>query len=376
MSAEQDSSLSQFGQERRRLLKAGVTFGIATVTLLAARKFSLPDIEPRKQNSGMPASLTGIIPNCHHLPYIENPEIQEKLIKNIKMSGAVCTRVFLVDRFEPRLGDYQQAQLDKVAKLSKRMPLTVDLFDAYATLHASAPSSPYLVDKLGRDLKEKQMAIFTDPEIRKALARRLKVAIQALKGELGIKAWGMANELNLRINDIAPMRDLHTDLFQELVETILSVDSSRPIFIGIDDPNLVIEERFTHYRSPIINTIHVYPYSSHLKMVYDYRSKEEHYLPLAGQEIGYPRAQRGYEGSVVVTPDYDRTLSQFSIQIFNGLSTHASEGEITPLFSAWGPWRISAEGDPHNDGFEIIPDKMPELSDTLSYIRESLVIKQ
>ena len=369
MSVEQDSSLSQFGQERRWLLKAGLTVGVAGVAFLAARKFGLvPDIEFKSKNPGIPATLTGIIPNCHHLPYVEDQAVQENLIENIEMTDPVCTRVFLDDRFEPRPGDYQHTQVDKVAKLSRRIQLTVDLFDAYPALHSSKPESPYLVPKLGRDIREKQMAIFTDPEIRHVLARRLKVAVQALKDEPGIKAWGVANELNLRINDITRMRDLHTDLFQELIETILSVDNSRPIFIGIDDPNLIIEERFTRYPVPIINTIHVYPWPSHLKLVYDYRSKEDHFLPLVCQEIGYPRVYSENGRSVIVTPDYDRTLSQFSIQIFNGLSN-----DELPAISAWGPWRISAGDDPHNDGFEIIPAKMPETLATLDHIGESLV---
>lgn len=372
MSVEKYSNLSRFG--RRRLLQTGLAASAAGVILFAAKRLGLvSEIEPRNQNLVIPSSLTGIIPNCHHLPYIENSEIQEGLNKNIDMIGPICTRVFLDDQFEPRPGDYQQAPLDKIAKLSRRRALAVDLFDAYTALHSSKLSSPYLVPKQGRDIRDQQWAIFTDPDIRQTLANRLKVAVQALKGEPGIKAWCVANELNLRVNDISLMRDLHTDLFQQLVEEILSVDSSRPIFIGIDDPNLIIEERFTQYRTPIINTIHVYPWPSHLKMVYDYRGKEEHYLPLACQEIGYPRAQLGNVRSVKVTPDYDRVLSQFSIQIFNGLSSQDFEEGTTPFISSWGPWRISAEGDTHNDGFEIMPDKMPESLATFNHIRESLI---
>ncbi|OGE14279.1 hypothetical protein A3B39_00310 [Candidatus Daviesbacteria bacterium RIFCSPLOWO2_01_FULL_37_10] len=356
--------LDKFVMSRRSFMKLVGMGGLAAFTLEVLGKHltggaTLPKFAISQE-------ISGIIPNCPFLPY-EKVEVQERMINNLRLWEASCARVFLDYKFEEKLGEYKGNLLDQIAATSRLIPLTVDLFDAYHALHSSTPSSPYLVLKNGRDIYEKQYAIFTDTEVRKALLRRVRVAVTELKDEQGIIAWGLANELNLRKPQHMllakaqgrTLREVHTDLFEEMIEEILSIDHKRPITIGVDDPNLIDEKRLDKFKHHVVNTIHVYPGSLHDRIISTYQNGEsERILPLICQEVGFSRSMFNTGISVPTEPEYDEITSVFFEQTFS---------KLFPYIFAFGPWRISAQGDSHSDGFEIEPIRHPR---SISVIRD------
>jgi hypothetical protein len=348
MVQETDSnSLNNHNISRRSFLKATA----ATVGVLVVSGY-LPDA-PKSQPT---PKLSGIIPNCAYLPFLPLG-VQGRMIENMNACGATGARVFLDDRFEPSIGNYQMGYLDQVASLSRRMPITLDLFDGYHLLHKSEPDSPYL-GKGSRNLYERQMDILIDEEVQRAYLKRTSTIVDRLKDEPGILAWGLANELNLNRNQYADvarpgtLSSFHTKLFDRQIQTILSLDDKRPILIGVDDPNLVDEEELSKFDGRVFNTIHVYPTTEHEEMISNYLSNE-HLLPLVCQEVGFSRALLRQEDG-----QYDSVLAGYLKNIFT---------KLDPYIVAFGPWRLTGNGDSHSDGYEINP---MEMSETLETIRQ------
>jgi len=144
-----------------------------------------------------------------------------------------------------------------------------------------------------------------------------------------------------------------------MIEEILSIDHKRPITIGVDDPNLIDEKRLDKFKHHVVNTIHVYPGSLHDRIISTYQNGEsERILPLICQEVGFSRSMFNTGISVPTEPEYDEITSVFFEQTFS---------KLFPYIFAFGPWRISAQGDSHSDGFEIEPIRHPR---SISVIRD------
>lgn len=374
---ERIHELNEWGKQRRKLIAGGLVLGAATL----ATKFGL-DLDGVPSNSSSRATtFSGMIPNCHRLPFLDDP-VQSRLIKNIDLSNSSATRVFLDDSFEPTLGDYRYEYIEKVIQLSQRTPLTVDLFDAYYFLHAdktnpgfpsSRLSSPYLVPKDDRSIDRQQRAIFTDLEIRSAYMERIKAAAKSLINVAGVIGIGLANELNIRMRNFEQARLVHTSFYKEAVDNLIGIGWNKTIFIGVDDPNLIDEEEFRDYSHQVVNTYHAYPWQPHLNMIRAYRRQESHILPLVCQEVGLPRRTIQPDGSILDSSDYDEEYSRFLIATLARLSEYDEESRtFMPLISGFGPWRISAEGDPHEDGYEIEPNKMQKTANAFKYVLSAI----
>lgn len=359
------SDLSKAGESRRKLL-ISIPFLAVAAGSLAYRVFH--PLEEPQPNQNSKFLITGIVPNCLYLPYLP-PEVQEKMVENLEACEASAVRVFLDDRFEERLGKFNLQYLDQIAQASRRTPITLDLYDGYHLLHKKDPDSPYLGES-SQDLTQRQMGILLDDKTKEAFLQRTAVVVGWLRGEPGIKAWGLANELNLRKRRYAraalstgkSLKTLHTDLFESQIQTILSIDRSRPILIGVDDPNLIDEERLSKYQGLVFNTIHVYPARENEQIIREYIQTNEHYLPLVCQEVGYSRSL--VKGGVHTPEEYDAILARF---LSNTLVT------LYPHITAFGPWRITAPGDSHSDGYEIDPHMMNETLKVIKTAKEILV---
>lgn len=354
---------------RRQFLRV---LGIASGALAAnacgsPSGFTSDTSEPR-----LPSNLQGIVPNCLNLPY-QDSDVRKRLIENINRCEATVARVFLDDRLEEEgLGKYQTKYLDQIGQAAGEVGITLDLFDGFAPLHQTKPESKYLIDKDKRNLFEQQMAIFTDEEVLGHLENRIRFIVSRLKNESGIQAWGVANELVLNkaehsilaISKGQSLRAIHTPFYKRMVEAILSIDSSRPILLGVDDPNAIDESAFASYRHIVFNTIHVYPTPAHEKIIKRYTASNNHVLGLLGQEIGLSRKYLYESGMVPSEEVYDETLTNFL------------EGQfaiIEPHIQSLGPWRVTADGDSHSDGYEIDPRKLSKTQAFLGEAKASLL---
>lgn len=382
MITERDGGhLSEFGRSRRNFLKTSAAALGATGAMAVGIGLINPKREPTSPPTVLqaPSELRGIIPNCHLLPY-EEEWLQQRFIGEIQTSGASCTRVFLEDSFEMSLGHYKYQPIDKIIALSRKIPLVVDLFDAFYLLHAdydnpgfpsSRLKSPYLVPKEDRSISEQQMAIFTDPEIRGFFMERIYKATEALRNVSGVKGLCIANELGIHFRNMAFARSLHTSFYREAVDVVQHAGWRGPILIGVDDPNLIDEKEFANTPGPVINTIHTYPWD--FNRIRSYKSSER-YLPFICQEVGVPNRIPQPNGTVLEIADYDLECARFIEATYGRLSiVDYSRGAEKPLISAIGPWRLSVPGDPHKDNYEIQLLKMPQTSKSMTLVRERLL---
>lgn len=301
--------------------------------------------------------LAGITPN--HPWLWEQIDSREKIDKELEKAGKMPTkliRIFLDDRVEPALGRYQRGFFDKVAMLSERVDLQVDLFDAYNLLHSDRPSlsysskeptSPYLGRKEGKSLTDRKRNFFQDPAMVEAFQKRVFTLVSHLKDARGIKVWSVGNEFE------APTEVL-SDWYAKILPVIREIDDRRPVVAGVADPTLLDEGRL----APLglsANTIHIYPdiVNRSLEKIMDrYINAHSSTVPLICQEIGFP----DFPGNI----GHDWLYSQFLNQaLLNLVEVNQRDSWVRPLVAGLGLYRLST-GEEEPDGHEIIPDELPE----------------
>lgn len=301
-----------------------------------------------------PSELTGINLNVPFLwREVDSPEKIERAIENAQQFDARTIRVFINDEFEPELGDYRFEVLEKIEKLAQKFPLQVDLFDAFSLLRAnkfnpvygsSLLSSPYLVADF-----------FTDKPIREIFLERVRKIVSQLNHVPKIVAWSVANELKPSARTKEEARKVLTDWYEEVIKTIRHLDPKRPILSGVADPTLLDEERLKAC-GLTANTIHFYPDPTENAFRF-YQTNYKKVLPLICQEIGFPSKIFGFSFSFA----HDELFSRFLSYCFSQfIEINEKEKWLRPNLTSIGLWRLSFEGDPHQDGFGLSPEKSPQ----------------
>lgn len=302
-----------------------------------------------------PSELTGINLNAPFLwRTLDSSDKIEKAFYNARQFSARTIRVFINDEFEPELGKYRFEVLGKIKKLAQKFPLQVDLFDAFSLVHAnklnpvyssSALSSPYLMEK--KDF-------FTDQSIQETFLERVRKIVEDLDKTPGIVAWSVANELAPPIENKKEAREILTNWYEKVVTEIREIDPKRPILSGVADPNLLDEERLKACGLSA-NTIHLYPFSGSSENILN--AQQQKLLPLICQEIGFPSRIFGFPFSFA----YDELLSRFLSHNFSSFfEVNEKEKWLRPKITSIGLWRLTFEGDSHQDGFGIDPKKLPQ----------------
>jgi len=311
-----------------------------------------------------PNELIGINLNAPFLwREVNSPEKIKKAIENAYQFKARTIRVFINDDFEPKLGEYRYEVLEKIGRLAQEYPLQVDLFDAFSLFHSnklnlvygSFPlSSPYL----GVDFfADKSLEIFL---------KRVRRIISYLNHVPGIVAWSVANELEVPHTEKEKAREILTGWYEEVIKTIRSLDPKRPILSGVADPTLLDEERLKAC-GLTANTIHLYPNPFKNLLKSYYQPKHKKILPLICQEIGFPSRVLGVSFDFF----YDKLLSRYlTNNLLSFFKIDEKKGLITPEITSIGVWRLSFEGDLHQDGFELIPKNIPLTIKTLHFWSE------
>lgn len=310
-----------------------------------------------------PSELVGINLNAPFLwQEVKSPEKIEKSIENAHQFGARTVRVFVNDEFEPELGKYRFEVLEKIEKLAQKFPLQVDLFDAYPLLQAnkfnviygsSSLSSPYLTFRKEKPFIQQQLNFFTDKSIREIFLKRVKEIVNRLHHTSGIVAWSIANELAPPTRTKEEAKKILTDWYEEVVIAIRQTDKERPILSGVADPNLLDEERLKDCGLSA-NTIHLYPFSGSSENILN--AQQQKLLPLICQEIGFPSRIFGLSFSFAHDELFSRYLSHNFSSFFE---VNEREKWLKPKITSIGLWRLTFEGDLHQDGFEIIPENLP-----------------
>jgi len=309
-----------------------------------------------------PAFLRGINLNAPFLwQDVDYPEKITNAFENAKEIGARNIRVFINDLFEPELGRYNFDVLKKIKKLAQisPFPLQVDLFDAFSLSHFGKinlvhSSSPYPSPYLAGDF-------FNDERLRNFFLRRVETIILFFGDIKNIVSWSVANELEPK-GTKEEKREILTMWYEEIIKKIKEIDPERPIISGLADPELIDEEKLKEI-GLTANTIHFYP-----NLFQNFQESRK--IPLVCQEIGFPSKIAG-----IKIPDslYDIFFSNFLNDSFlNFAEINEKKGLLKLKTDSFWFWRLSYEGDSHQDGFEIIPQRIPRTLETIFSLRRIL----
>lgn len=363
----------QRGISRRELLIGGAFLGADFLASswglerIASNLFSSPNFEKLKDYTVLPpefptpSKLIGINLNAPFLwREVDSPDKIEKAVRNARQFGARTIRVFINDEFELELGDYHLEVLEKIDRLAQKFPLQVDLFDAYPLLCSnkfnpvyglSSLSSPYLVEKQN---------FFTNQFIQETFLERIRKIVGCLNKTPGIIAWSVANELAPPVQTRERAKKILTDWYEKVIMAIRQIDQKRPILSGVANPTLLDEERLKK-SGLTANTIHLYPFSGSSENIL--HAQHQKILPLVCQEIGFPSRIFGFSFSFAHDELFSRYLSHNFSSFFE---INEKEKWLKPKITSLGLWRLTFEGDFHQDGFGIDPEKSPQ---TLKVLR-------
>ena len=340
-------------------------------------------IIPHEFEKPVPAELKGGIVNCAYLTFHANsPAMLDQIAREAREFGASAIRVFIGDSFGP-------VELEKIRRLAEKYPLHIDLFDTFRMLHAAKPSlvltpqkldSSYLMGaETDEDIRERQLAFFTDPEIRMNFINRVKTIVQNLRDAAGIKVWSVANEPEPPIEDWEEKRKILTDWYVEVIKAIREEDHKRPIVSGVADPTLLDEERLKEV-GLTANTIHLYPgFGSSSVDAVSHRYMNEHMrvLPLFCQEIGYyhrVNLQLPARAFSIPLPLHDQRLSSFLHGTALRFAQVDTRNQTLKLpFTGIGLWQLDYDNPYHKDGFEVKPKDVPLTTQTLKTWGEFLL---
>ncbi len=326
-----------------------------------------------------PPELRGIIMNSPFLwQYIGIPDATDQAIENARAFGSKAIRVFINDTYQPELSHFEPWVLDDIKVLTEKFPLMVDLFDAYPLLHSNKPNaiygswpltSPYLVKTKGRSLIDQQMAFFVDPALVEIFLNRVRSIVGSLKSSR-VVAWSVANELIPPVGTPEEKREILTTWYEKVLREIRRLDQNRSIVSGVADPTLLDEQRLKT-AGLTANTIHLYPDPGGLDNLIRILASHRECLPWIIQEIGFPAQAWGVQlGSL-----RDELLASFLVhRLLRFIRVDEKKRTVKPESESLGIWRLTFEGDWHNDGFSVSPQSLPKTTKILK-TWQSMVLK-
>lgn len=353
--------------DRRTFLKyslitlAGV-LGLDSVHNFASQ-FNSGAIENANQNwrprFPLPQNLVGLSINAPYAYLATESEIHH-MVKNMKILGASNVRIFLDDGFEPQLGNYDKVRLGRVRNFSRTIyeksegtiGIIPSMIDGYTLFHSdrfnpvygSKPiSSPYIIDKQKKNLKNSQVQFFTDHELKRVFTERLKFLISGLVDLPNINAWELGNELEVYAQK-ETARAILTDWYDEMVGDVRALDPIRSICTGLAKPWQIDESPLIG--KGVVNTAHLYikPSDRLLDEFHHFLPKSR--LPLILGETGMPRKFGPFRSNT------NSLMFSFIKRILE-LSSVGDRFYVGQI----GLWQMDPR---HRDGYEIDPVKDPE----------------
>ncbi len=266
--------------------------------------------------------------------------------------------------------------MDNIKVLTEKFPLIVDLFDAYPLLHSNKPNatygswsltSPYLVKTKGRSLIDQQLAFFVDPNLVEIFLNRVRSIVGSLKSSR-VVAWSVANELIPPVGTPEEKREILTTWYEKVLREIRRLDPNRSIVSGVADPTLLDEQRLKT-AGLTANTIHLYPGGpdNWIRIL----ASHHQCLPWIIQEIGFPTKAFGIQlGSL-----RDELLASFLVdRLLRFIRVDEKKRTVKPESESLGIWRLTFEGDRHNDGFSVSSQSLPKTTKILKSW-QSMVLK-
>lgn len=366
----------QRGLDRRDFLKYTLLAAVGYTALnKSTNGDSLPpwhrDLRILPPQFPLPSNLGGIAVNFPYLSsWLAYPGILNGILEDAGQIGANYIRVFISDKFESELGGYEFGYLENVAKLSEKFPLQVEIIDGYKIFHSdkhapsyspSKPESPYLLEESG-DLRNQRLSLFKDGRAREKLIEREFVVARFFNSVPGVIALSIGNEIEPPVDNHDRAQELMMELYPLLVAAVREAAPQKPLLSGVGDPTLVVD-------LDLIDTIHIYPeiFSTKLEDIFTRLRKHPRKAPFICQEIGFPSVLKWGNFELPIPFNdrlsaafIDRTLAKFvEVNEEDGWKRFNLEGVVL--------WRLTYDGNPHRDGFGLIPKWRPL---TMGVVRE------
>lgn len=315
------------------------------------------------------SDLRGIAVNFPYLSsWLEYPGILNGIMDDARQVGASYIRVFLSDKFESELGKYEFGYLENVAMLSEKFPLQVEIIDGYKIFHSenyapsylpSKPESPYLLGETG-DLRSQRLNIFKDGRAREKLIEREFAVARFFKNIPGVVALSIGNEIEPPVDAHEEAQEIMMELYPLLVAAVREAAPQKPLLSGVADPTLLVG-------LDLIDTIHIYPeiFTNKLEDIFARLKKQPRKSPLICQEIGIPSFLKWGSFELPI-PFHDRLSAAF-IDRSLARFVDVNEEDGWKRFNLGGVvlWRLTYVGNPHRDGFGLIPQRQPLTMDIL-----------
>ena len=312
------------------------------------------------RHSALPDDNQGIFINTPFL-YLADDEAIDKLLPSLGpwTKGA---RVFIDDRYEPRLGEYDKKVLDRLVTYGAKLAalgktLQVDFFDGY-TMHrtwnpiygGNGATSPYAV--YGNE------AFFGEEKPVNAFIDRIRAILPTVLSIPNLSALSVANELRPVGNKQGRLE--FAAWYQRIVDEIRQWSVDIPIYSGVARPSLLPQ-----IAGLTANTAHLYPFLNvEQELVESGRTTPQ---PIVVQEIGATNTYFGINFPVSrdeILSGYLRSVLQRTTEV-NRISR-----TVTLVTATLYPWKL----DDYSDGFHIDEtyEKTNEVLATLAGIYERL----
>lgn len=308
----------------------------------------------------LPANNRGIFINTPFL-YLADDEAIDRLLPSLG-PWTKGVRVFINDRYEPRLGEYDKKILTRLVAYGEKLAamgktLQVDFFDGYTTRRSWNPiyggqgaTSPYAAS--GNE------AFYRDEKYVNAFMERIRSILPTVLAIPNLSALSIANEL--RPAGGKQGRSEFAAWYQKIVDEIRQWSAEIPVYSGVARPGLL-----PSISGLTANTAHLYPFLNVEQELVE--SEQAAAQPVVVQEIGAANTYFGFYFPL----SGDEILSGYVRSVLRRTTEVDRAGRTVTLATATlYPWKL----DNYVDGFHIDEtfERTNEILATLAEIYEGL----
>ncbi len=289
------------------------------------------------RHTSLPSDNQGIFVNTPFL-YIADGDVVDRMIANLS-PWTKGVRVFIDDRYEQRLGEYNNDVLSRLITYGKKLEaigktLQVDFFDGFTMRQTWNPvygsngaTSPYA----GEGVK----AFYRERRYVDAFVSRIRSLLPTILSIPNLSAVSIANELvpaggNMGRLDFAVW-------YQRAVDEIRQVSTDIPIYSGVANPSLL-----PAISGLTANTAHLYPFLGvEQELVNDGAGS-----PIVVQEVGATNTYFGH----ILPVSRDEIFSLYLRFVLSRTSNvNRASKTVTLSMATLYPWKL----DNYVDGFHF-----------------------
>lgn len=314
----------------------------------------------RLRQPALPANNQGIFINTPFL-YLAEDEAVDRLLPSLG-PWTKGVRVFINDKYEPRLGEYDKRVLDRLVVYGEKLAamgktLQVDFFDGF-TMHrtwnpiygGSGATSPYAA--YGNE------AFFGEEKVVNTFIDRVRSILPTVLAIPNLSALSIANEL--RPTGGKQGRLEFAAWYQRIVDEIRQWSVDMPIYSGVARPSLL-----SQIAGLTANTAHLYPFLNVERELL--KNEQDVPEPIVVQEVGATNTYFGFDFPVSrdeILSEYLRSILQRTTMIDYASRT------VTLAMATLYPWKL----DNYVDGFHVDGtfERTNEVLATLAGIYERL----